>query len=81
MAVPDGGVLQLAHGAQGRDHVLHGVVQPHEGIPALHLLVQGPHILGKLLTVYVHLLHVDVLPLGGLPGVEAGVDLRWRNAR
>lgn len=78
VAVPDGGVLQLTHGAQGRDRVLHGVVQPHEGIPALHLLVQGPHSLGELLAVYVHLLDVDVLPLGGLPVTDAGVDLRWK---
>ena len=45
-----------------------------------YTLCQGPHVLGELLTVYVHLLHVDVLPLGGLPVVDAGVDLRWENA-
>lgn len=73
MAVPDGGVLELTDGPEGGQHVLDCVLQSQVGVPGPHLLVQGTDVLGKLLTVHVHLLYIDLLPEGGLPVVNAAL--------
>ena len=70
MSVPDGRVLQLTDSPQGGQHVLDGGLQTCVCIPGSHLLVQGADVLGKLLAVNLHLLHVDLLPEGCLPVVD-----------
>ena len=70
MPIPDSRILQLTHSPQWRQHVLDGRLQPAIGIPRSHLLVQWADVLGKLLTVDLHLLYVDLLPESGLPVVD-----------
>ena len=45
VSVTDGRVLQLAHRPEGGQHVFHGDLEPVEGVPASHVLVQCPDIL------------------------------------
>lgn len=73
MAVPDGGVLELTDSPEGGQHVLDCVLQSQVGVPGSHLLVQGTDVLCKLLTVHVHLLHIDLLPEGGLLVIDAAL--------
>ena len=70
--LPDGWVLQLGHGPQGGQGVQHGALQACEGLPGPDLLVEVPDVPGKPFALQVHGLHVDILPPGGLPGMNAG---------
>ena len=70
-------VLQLTHCPQRGQHVLHVRLQPPEQIPFPHFLVKPPDILGELLALHIHVLHVDVGPerqfplLNGRPDQES----------
>ena len=70
--LPDGVVLQLADGPEAGHHVLHGGLEPDVGVPRPHALVEAPHVLGELLALHVHVLHVNLHPGGRLPFVNRG---------
>jgi hypothetical protein len=74
MSLTDRRVLQFADGSQARQHVLDSRFKLDVSIPGAHFLVKQTNILGKFLTLDVHVLDVNFTPRCCLPVLNTGLN-------